>query len=422
MTPNQRWDMDLRELKGLEIAARCRIVFDGGMWLVPSQSGSGTYRVTLQPEVSCQCEDFQLRRQPCKHVIAARLVQERDHGGKAPAIDTAAVPKRKTYTQDWPAYNLAQTTEKHRLQVLLAELCRGVEELPYKGGRPRIPIADVIFACAFKVYSTVSSRRFACDLADAHERGHMSRAMHPNKVNAYLEMPELTPILRRLITLSSLPLRAVETDFAVDSSGFSSSRFVRWYDEKYGTHRTGHDWVKVHVLCGVKTHTVPAIEILDKNAGDCPQLPSLLGTTAQHFTVNEVSADKAYLSHANLETVVALGATPFVPFKSNSQDGGEGVWSKMYHYFQFRREEFLAHYHKRSNVESVFSMVKAKFRDHVRSRTDVAMANEVYCKFLCHNVCRVIQAQCELGIEPVFWGDEKGADDAPAVLPFARPG
>ena len=54
----------------------------------------------------------------------------------------------------------------------------------------------------------------------------------------------------------------------------------------------------------------------------------------------------------------------------------------MFHYFQYRRDEFLAHYHKRSNVESVFSMIKAKFRDHVRSKTDVAMVNEVLCKII----------------------------------------
>jgi hypothetical protein len=96
----------------------------------------------------------------------------------------------------------------------------------------------------------------------------------------------------------------------------------------------------------------------------------------------------------------------------------------MFHYYQFRRDEFLPHYHQRSNAESTFSMVKAKFRDHVRSKTDVAMKNEVLCKFLCHNICVLIQSQCELGIEPVFWQDEpkEVAGDAPAVLPMVRPG
>jgi transposase len=75
----------------------------------------------------------------------------------------------------------------------------------------------------------------------------------------------------------------------------------------------------------------------------------------------------------------------------------------MYLYYNFRREDFLNHYHKRSKVESVMSMAKAKFGDGVRSRTDTAMKNEVLCKFLCHNICVVHQSQLELGIEPVFW-------------------
>ena len=65
-------------------------------------------------------------------------------------------------------------------------------------------------------------------------------------------------------------------------------------------------------------------------------------------------------------------------------------------------------------------MVKAKFRDHVRSKTDVAMKNEVLCKFLCHNICVIHQSHIELGIEPVFWGQEKPSD-LPATIPFAKP-
>jgi hypothetical protein len=49
------------------------------------------------------------------------------------------------------------------------------------------------------------------------------------------------------------------------------------------------------------------------------------------------------------------------------------------------------------------------------------MKNEVLCKFLCHNICVVIQSQCELGIEPVFWDNGPKADN-PDVLPLVRPG
>jgi transposase len=63
----------------------------------------------------------------------------------------------------------------------------------------------------------------------------------------------------------------------------------------------------------------------------------------------------------------------------------------------------MEHYHKRSNVEMTFSMIKAKFGERLRSKSVVAQTNEVLCKVLCHNLCCVIQSIYELGVEPTFW-------------------
>ena len=87
---------------------------------------------------------------------------------------------------------------------------------------------------------------------------------HFNSIFKYLENPAPTPILCALITESSLPLKAVEIDVASDSSGFTTSRFIRWFDHKYGTVRPQHEWVKVHLMCGVSTHIVTAVEIKGK--------------------------------------------------------------------------------------------------------------------------------------------------------------
>src|SRR2546421_12598957 len=132
--------MDLRELKGLELAARAKIAFSDGVWHVPSQTRKRvTYRVVLKSgEDSCNCEDFSLSGKPCKHVHAARIVRERDHGGEAAPIDTDTVPVRPTYKQDWPKYNEAQQTESRRFLGLLHALVQGVEEVPQpKTGRRR---------------------------------------------------------------------------------------------------------------------------------------------------------------------------------------------------------------------------------------------------------------------------------------------
>ena len=400
--------MDFRQLQGLEIAARYKVVFAEGAWRVPSLSTAGkTYRVTLGERMGCDCDDFQLRRRACKHVLAAQIVCARDHGGAPPPILADRAPVRPSYKQNWPQYNQAQQTEKHRFRVLLSELCGGLPDPPQPGcGRRRTAMADMAFACALKVHSTLSSRRFACDLRDAHQLGYLSHLMNSVSVCSYLENALLTPVLADLVVRSSLPLRAAETTFAPDSSGFSTSRFVRWFDEKYGRQCGEHNWVKAHIMTGVKTNVVTAVEIHGRDAGDSPQFKPMLQTTARHFTVQEVCADKAYSSRENLEAVEALRAVAAIAFKSNATGGAGGAFAKSFHYYNLHREEFLKVYHKRSNVESTIAMVKAKFGDSVRSHTETAMRNEVLCKFLCHNLCCLIHSQIELGIEPLFWSEE----------------
>jgi transposase len=343
-----------------------------------------------------------------------------DKDGNVVETKSMKFTEKVTYKRNWEAYNVAQHTEKHRFQVLLADLCSGIEDTPRKGvGRKPVPMADRLFAVCYKVFTTISSRRFGSDLHDAHAEGYLSRDIHPNKVNCYMEEDDLTPYLKAMIVRSSLPLRAVETDFAVDSSGFSVSKFIRWYDEKYGMTRSGRDWVKIHVVTGVKTGVTTAAVIYDRDTGDGPVLPELVNKTAENFTVKEVSADKAYLSVENVETIHAAGGLPFIAPKANTTGAVGGLFERMFRYYQYEQEKFMKHYHKRSNVESLFSAIKRKFGDSVRSRTPAAMVNETYAKFVCNNLCAVILSQCELGIEAEFWQDQD--DGERNIISIRRP-
>src|SRR5262249_37929739 len=161
---------------------------------------------------------------------------------------------------------------------------------------------------------------------------------------------DLEPVLKSLISRSAQPLRSLESAFAVDSTGFTSARHVRWFDMKYGYERSGHDWVKVHVATGVRTNVVTEAAIYGRDTNDCPILPELVKRTkAEGFNLQEVSADKGYLSVENVETIFAAGATPFIAFKSSSTGAAGGLFERMFHYYQFNQADYMAHYHKRSN-------------------------------------------------------------------------
>jgi transposase len=156
-------------------------------------------------------------------------------------------------------------------------------------------------------------------------------------------------------------------------------------------------------MCGVKTNIVTAIDIQEMYTHDTLAFAPMVKTTAKNFSISEVSADKAYGSLSNTDAVTKAGGTPFIAFKGTATGKAGGTFEQMFHYFMFRKEEFLQHYHKRSNVESTFSMMKRKFGDSLRSKTDTAMVNETLCKVLCHNLVVLIHEMYELGIDPVFW-------------------
>jgi hypothetical protein len=109
---------------------------------------------------------------------------------------------------------------------------------------------------------------------------------------------------------------------------------------------------------------------------------------------------------ANNELVAQHGGTPYIAFKVNAKPTEDGVYKRMFHYYNLKRDEFLSNYHKRSNVETTFSMVKAKFGDSLLSKTDTAMVNEALCKILCHNLCCLVQSAYELGVTATFWQTE----------------
>jgi len=155
----------------------------------------------------------------------------------------------------------------------------------------------------------------------------------------------------------------------------------------------------------VKTNVITSAVITDGDSVDSPKFAPLVKVTTQNgFNIKEMSADKAYSSRENLEAVAGVGGQAYIPFKSNAtgKSRGSTLWWKMFLYFQLNQEDFLKHYHKRSNVESTFNMIKAKLGDKLRSKNFLAQKNKLLCKLIAHNIIVLIHEMYELGIKPDF--------------------
>jgi len=259
----------------------------------------------------------------------------------------------------------------------------------------------MLLCAGIKIFCGDSGRRTIPELEAAHAQGLIEAVPHFNTLLAFFEDEHLNQILKDLIVKSSLHVRHLEEHIAIDSSSFSTKSYERWLDVKYGKKEGWYKWVKVHVACGIRTHIVTCADVSWAYRHDTNFFRYLLQTTAASgFEILEVLADKGYCYPENFLYVLRQGAIPRIPFKVNSQrDGKSTVWERMFDLFHEKPEVFLEHYHQRSNVETVFSMVKAKFGPHLRMKGKRSQRNEALFKILCHNLCVLVQCVFEFDLD-----------------------
>jgi transposase len=391
---------NVREIRGQQIAAtNDKWQLKGGYHYIPSQKSGQTYKVHAE-KLECNCLDFTFRKQKCKHIYAVEIRQ-----GKVEKENVIPFLSRNHYTQNWSAYNKSQTSEKAEFLRLLSDLTRNLREPEQMNGRPALPLGVMIFACIFKVYSQMSSRRFTTDLRDIHAKGLIAECPHYNSLIRYMEKENLTPYLELIVEETSRPLASLETAFAVDSTGLSTSNTVSWHHAKHKDKKmvTRKDWVKIHCCIGTHTNVITGIEVTDGKANDHTFLIPVVEMTRRNFTVSELSADLAYSSMMHAAYTERHGITNYIPFKENANAANRyyttEVWRRMFHYFNLNRTEFIQHYMKRSNAETTFHMLKSKFGGTLKSKTFQAQKNEALCKVICHNISCLIHAVNEFGIE-----------------------
>lgn len=308
--------------------------------------------------------------------------------------------------QNWPAYYAAQVNEKGSFFTILHELCKEIVEPEHVTGRAPFPLGEMVFCLVHKVYTNLSGQRFQYDAREAQAKGLVSVTPSPNTLAEYMRETSLTKVLRHLVTLSSLPLAELENVFAADSTGLGIPLRRVWFNRHSMRREKRRDYIKLHVMVGVRTNIITCAESSDGTASDRIYLGRLVEGTARYFDISEVSADGGYLSGENMRAVLLAGGIPYIAFYKNcalDADYKSMFWKDMLYLYKTRHPRFMDHYYLRNNVEATFASMKAKFGGRLLSKSTTGQFNEALCKALCHNICVLIHSMHELGINPTSW-------------------
>jgi hypothetical protein len=86
------------------------------------------------------------------------------------------------------------------------------------------------------------------------------------------------------------------------------------------------------------------------------------------------------------------------------------VWDEQLTYRLEHGEEFLSHYHQRSNAEATMSMIKRVLGERIRSKDEIAQINELLAKIISHNIRCVIRRAGNKADERLICRSGEGAD------------
>jgi len=208
--------------------------------------------------------------------------------------------------------------------------------------------------------------------------------------------------IRKAMNLVIRFLRRRKMTIAVDSTGFSTHQSSTWYDLRIERQGSRRDCIKLHISVDVHTGVVHSFTTTRWNRHDSREFARLLKDLPE---VDRVLGDKAYSSRSNCQLVADKHGTPYLCFRVNATSRARGRPEWIVSFRACKRDPvgWLAVYHLRSIVESVFSSMKRRWGSFLQSRKRWMQKRELALKVFAYNVKQVLMVRYARDRKVALW-------------------
>ena len=207
--------------------------------------------------------------------------------------------------------------------------------------------------------------------------------------NTIPHIPDYTIIHKRINKLDIKVNQDVGNDdivIAVDSTGIKVANRGEWMRDKWKRRR---GFLKIHVGVDVNSKRIVSAKITDENSHDAQHLPSLVDQASRHGKVVKALADPAYDSKNNFSYLYHNDIIPAIKVRKNSSGRSGGCYprkvSVISQITDYDYWKDSVSYGKRWIVESVFSVLKRIFGEHVMAHKRQNMVKELELKMSLYN-------------------------------------
>lgn len=259
-------------------------------------------------------------------------------------------------------------------------------------GRPSYPLKDIIKCLLIKTLRNLSYRRSESDIEELYKKGIISSIPRRGVLNKYMMDHNLKRLLQKLISLSAEFFIDCEDTLLMDSTWLSKRmyRSSNRVSEGGKSHNFGKTR-KLHVVC-LKNSKIIVHAICTKGtSNDSPHFEPLLNKVMDSgFNIKTLLADAGYSSRFNYALCDAYGIEEvYIDFRKNASTRSSkgGLWKQRLMLYKTDLNTWKDQYRFRVLIEGVFSSMKRKQINYIRSRKGISQDIELFLKALCYNIC-----------------------------------
>jgi len=170
----------------------------------------------------------------------------------------------------------------------------------------------------------------------------------------------------------------------IDASGYTGYVGV-YYTKRLGKVITRSYFIKDSIVVDTDRQIILANKTRRSPSHDNRDFKSLIRKVKRNVDIILVTADKAYDDESNHRLVRGMNAVSIIPVRSKSSKV-KGFWRR-----RLKREFDRKLYNERNKVETVFSVIKRKFSEVLRSRLINLKKKEIKLKNIVYNLYRRVK-------------------------------
>ena len=280
-------------------------------------------------------------------------------------------------------------------EKFIHNLCDFIEPLNFEQlqvmGRPKTNFKDILKAFLVMSYNGMSYRRAQSDLRRMYSEGLIKSIPPRSTLNDYANNENTKFLIEKLIQVSALFFTDNEDTVILDSTWFGQRMYTGGYSKVHDKKNAPlHKVRKLHIACLKNSQIIAYAKATKGTRHDCPLFEEIIRAVLKNgFQIKTLLADSGYTGKQNYALCRELGImNVFIDFRKNAtlRRAKSDIWREKLRMFKEQKEIWNQTYRFRVLVEGIFSAMKKKHLNYLRSRKEIAQDVELLLKALVYNL------------------------------------